>query len=386
MLTVGGSWDSNTPGWGDDTMYAGSSWRNPTSDHGDREKPEVVAPGQSITTIQLDNNLATENGTSLAAPQVTGVAALLRQRNSDLAGWPTAMRAIIMASAANNVDGPRGIPTGQDLKDGAGAIDAALADSIAKTRWTSLRVPCTVSCWWGIDIDNTNLPVGGPPLDTLFRTSRGERIRVAISWWAYAECPDYYHCGYDSLDTNLNLKVTDPDGAQVLGGWSASFDNNYELLEFVAPKTGQYKIRVYKASSTVDDASNNLGIAWTAVPDVNLPVTLRNQPWPEGQTSTSILAQNLTPRSNTVTLNFYQTNGTQRASQKTATLGAEQSTTFDQRQTSGDPGMDPFQGASALGAEGAIGAVVQMVRTGGSGGVNSSSTWIRVATSGAQAS
>ena len=91
----------------------------------------------------------------------------------------------------------------------------------------------------------------------------------------------------------------------------------------------------------------------------------------EGQTSTSILVQNLTAADNPVTLSFYQTSGVVTAGTKTKTLTSEASTTFDQRYASGDPGMDPFQGAAVLSAEGAIGAVVQMVRSGGSGSVNS---------------
>ncbi len=91
----------------------------------------------------------------------------------------------------------------------------------------------------------------------------------------------------------------------------------------------------------------------------------------EGKTSTSILVQNLTAGQNQVTLNFYQTSGTMTPGTKTYTLGSEASTTFDQRQASGDPGMDPFQGAAVLSAQAAVGAVVQIVRTGGSSGVNS---------------
>ena len=93
----------------------------------------------------------------------------------------------------------------------------------------------------------------------------------------------------------------------------------------------------------------------------------------EGQTSTSILVQNLTAADNPITLNFYKTTGGDpTAGTKTKTLAAEASTTFDQRYASGDPGTGTdFQGAAVLSAEGAIGAVVQMVRSGGSGSVNS---------------
>ena len=47
---------------------------------GDREKPEVVAPGVNITGIGLNGNLATLSGTSLAAPHVSAVAGLIVDR------------------------------------------------------------------------------------------------------------------------------------------------------------------------------------------------------------------------------------------------------------------------------------------------------------------
>ena len=89
-----------------------------------------------------------------------------------------------------------------------------------------------------------------------------------------------------------------------------------------------------------------------------------------GTTSTSIIVQNLSTSEAAVQVDFYNTGGTKTAS-KSETLAAETSMTFDQRQSSGDPGEDPFQGAAIVSADQPVGAVVQAVRTGGSAGVNS---------------
>lgn len=90
-----------------------------------------------------------------------------------------------------------------------------------------------------------------------------------------------------------------------------------------------------------------------------------------GQTSTSILVQNLSTSEANVRVDFYNTSGTNTGFKEVAALGGERSATFDQRYESGNPGTDPFQGAAIVSADQPIGAVVQVVRTGGSGGVNS---------------
>lgn len=232
--------------------------------------------GAGITTIGLGGNPnpVPVNGTSYAAPQVAGLAALLIDRDPTLAAWPEASRAIIMASATHNIVGPTGIPTGQELRDGAGAINAALADTVAQIHNTSSTNPCTASCWWGISINNTNFPVGSY-LYRYFTANKGDLIRVAISWWSNADTPANNY-SFDRLDTDLHLGALDPDGQWAPGAWSASHDNNYELIEFAAPKTGTYRIAVYKERS--DETSNYLGVALVRLHRVYLPVVMKNFP------------------------------------------------------------------------------------------------------------
>ncbi|GIV89773.1 MAG: alkaline serine protease [Chloroflexus sp.] len=273
VLSVGAYDDHNDFNWSNDTMPNWSAWVNPVSPHGDHEKPEIVAPGVSITGIEMNGNLRTEDGTSFAAPQVAGLGALLIHRNWSLNTWPEASRAIIMASATHNIDGPTGIPSGQDLRDGAGGINAALADTVAQTRNFSATDPCTNSCWWGISIDNTNFPVG-TYLYRYFTANKGDFVRLTIAWWSNADCPAINNCNFDRLDTDLHLGVLGPNGQWVPGAWSASWDNNYELVEFVAPQTGTYRIAVYKQRA--DEPSNYLGIALVRLHRVYIPLVLKN--------------------------------------------------------------------------------------------------------------
>lgn len=275
VLSVGAYDDHNDSDWSNDEMADFSCWDNPSSPNGDHEKPEVVAPGVNITGIEMDGNLRTEGGTSFAAPQVTGLAALLIDRHWSLNFWPDANKAIIMASATHNIEGSTGIPSGQDLRDGAGGINAALADTVAQTRNLSEVNPCTDSCWWGFYITNdaSDFPVDSY-LYRYFTAHRGDFIRIAIAWWANADCASESDCNFDRLDTDLHLGIQDPDFEWVPGAWSASWDNNYELVEFVAPKTGTYRIAVYKERS--DEPSNYLGIAFVRSHRIYIPLVLKN--------------------------------------------------------------------------------------------------------------
>jgi hypothetical protein len=70
VIAVGNINDKNNANWSDDDIHSTSSYINPNTG---AEKPEVAAPGTSINTVAGQGN----PGTSFAAPQVAGIAALL---------------------------------------------------------------------------------------------------------------------------------------------------------------------------------------------------------------------------------------------------------------------------------------------------------------------
>jgi subtilisin family serine protease len=111
-ITVAGSYDLDTPERSDDDLYKVGgiikTSKGPRTSDGDTDciderKPEVAAPGQSITgakaTIQGGGGSAffTKDGSSLAAPHVAGLAALILQAAPGMN--PSSVKQLIIQSA-----------------------------------------------------------------------------------------------------------------------------------------------------------------------------------------------------------------------------------------------------------------------------------------------
>jgi hypothetical protein len=221
VLAVGNVNLSGTAARADDVMAPSSSFVDPTSTVGDREKPEISAPGTGIR--MLSNGFPwggqTDNGTSFAAPMVAGTAARLIQRKPFLGIWPEQLRAILMSSAVNNVEGATRL---SDV-DGAGMMAVNTAARILDdNRHGGQRVDCGT--------------FGRSQVVSSTVLRRDQRLRAAISWTADPSAAD--HANRPSAD--LDLEVRGPSGSV----FSSSFDNTSEIVDFAAPVSGTYEIRV----------------------------------------------------------------------------------------------------------------------------------------------
>jgi serine protease AprX len=93
------------------------SSRGPTGDG--RAKPDLVAPGERIFSTVPGASAKTMDGTSMAAPHVSGAAALLMARHSELVGDPTRIKELLCKTATD---------LGRTVNyQGAGLLDALRA-------------------------------------------------------------------------------------------------------------------------------------------------------------------------------------------------------------------------------------------------------------------
>jgi serine protease AprX len=242
-IAVGNYDDSGTVSSTDNVMWPTSSWEDPLSLHGDREKPEVAAPGANIKTTVMSPNFACDmaeigSGTSFSAPAVAGLAADLIQVNSSLRIFPESLKALILAGATDNIEGTAGLSE----KDGAGGVNALTSYTSTinnRYRWFDV-VPSSFDANRDLTID-------------MGWVNAGQRVKIALVWDS-TPTSDYLT---DPLKADLDLYVFGPNQFQ----GSASFDNSYEVVDFTATQSGNFQIKV--KNFRFDGFNEYVGVAWS---------------------------------------------------------------------------------------------------------------------------
>ncbi|MCB9686334.1 MAG: S8 family serine peptidase [Alphaproteobacteria bacterium] len=247
VVSVGAYDDHGTASPVDDTMADFSNHRDAASIHHDREQPTVVAPGVWIQTTREAHHpflgwmYGGINGTSFAAPAVTGVAALMASRDPLVAFRADVTKSILVTSAVSNIEDDARISE----RDGAGGVRADWADAVVKGEdggWEKLDPACASTA----------------PLLRTVHVEAGHLLRASIAW---TNDPDYDDTRWRSepaIDADLRIRA--PDGTSL--GSSASFDRTWEVVHAIAPVTGDYELEV--RTFRCDDPRRNyqLGLSW----------------------------------------------------------------------------------------------------------------------------
>jgi len=95
VITVGATHRSDPHTYG--VSYFSS--RGPTGDG--RQKPDLVAPGEKILSTAPGNRTERLDGTSMAAPHVSGAVALIMSRHPELVGQPRRIKQILCDTATD---------------------------------------------------------------------------------------------------------------------------------------------------------------------------------------------------------------------------------------------------------------------------------------------
>lgn len=341
-LNVGASDDKGTTTPDDDTISDRSSWVNPPKNHGDFELPHMVAPGVGIASADMtmapdyvpnvyDSNHevipgtcpADLNGTSFAAPQVSGVASLVF--NSDpygspgsFLGAPMMLKAVLMATTSTNVPDTywEGVPYvyypndgflphvfGNDLgrfrhldnhdrKDGVGILDARAAVLLGKPQYFAEPggPPAPRGRWAG----NISLTDGTPDFDPNTRYLYNQWnllaehtgwMKVVVAWEGTPLGCNYNsgtqhggetfprYCLSNQIDVDLDLAVFDSSGRDVCS--SMSWDSSWEGCNFLVTQGERFVVRLSVAQ--VFNSRTAVGLAWDnhLVPSYGVSATPR---------------------------------------------------------------------------------------------------------------
>lgn len=266
-LVVGSTQQLCTATRSDDVVKASSSWRNPNSPHGDWELPHLVAPGKGVGVIGA-GYICT--GTSCSAPAVAGVGALIEEESGGLlAAWPEGKRAIIMATADENVMGSQ-LCTDcfSDQRDGAGLLNAHVAAQVANyanQRAGLASDPYSQKGWATRTVFPSNF---SPFSDRTYKVSipAGKCVRAAATFnskvtCTYSTMTGTYQCPATpplQVDLDLYLRCS---GTYV--DTSLGYDSAYEYIVWqnTGGSTKNCELRLLAASWS--DTWADHGIAWT---------------------------------------------------------------------------------------------------------------------------
>ncbi|MDP1624616.1 MAG: S8 family serine peptidase [bacterium] len=252
VITVGAT-NSN-----DDSMTTFSSW-GPVDDG--RLKPEIVAPGcQSsgdftITSTGSSSGYTGMCGTSMAAPAVSGISALLIQQyrasNSNVDPLPSTVKALLIHGADDLDDSTSYYNPGPDYASGYGRVNAVTSANLIRNQ----------------NVLQGSVTNGASQTYNISVTSSGTPLKVTLVWDDVAASA----LANPTLVNNLDLWLVAPNGSTIHRPWilnpaspannaTTGIDNrnNVEQVVVNSPAVGTWQVVVRGATVTTSSQSFSL--------------------------------------------------------------------------------------------------------------------------------
>jgi serine protease AprX len=240
-ITVGAAadWSASpgAPNHSDGVYLAYFSSRGPTMDG--RTKPDVVAPGVSITAAKAGTGAgyATYSGTSMATPFTAGAIALALEAAP---GWtPAQVRASVWETAAD-----QGTP-GMDVDWGAGLLDAYALAAQARGEPGQTTFPSHTHT-------SASVPDGGLWTHSFVLGADDLGVPIAAMIVIGGSCA-FFFPGFGCLDSNwspdLDARLVDPAGTVLDESMCALGAEcgigRQETLHAMPTLAGTYRVEVY---------------------------------------------------------------------------------------------------------------------------------------------
>jgi hypothetical protein len=235
VLAVGAVQTTTTP-----PVVTSFSSRGPAKDG--RVKPDIVARGRAMLSTVPTNSYDTMQGTSMSAPVVTGISALLAEQWQKTFGSRPAvaqLRGVILAGAQDLGN------TGPDYTYGFGLIDAKASADLIRGDGAA-----------GTQIANVTLTQGAR-IERNVTLTAAQNLKVLVTW----PDPSVVLLGNDAFEAkalvnDLDLKVTGPDGTiylpyvldkvnyELAATHGVNTVDNTELIEIANAAPGIYRATI----------------------------------------------------------------------------------------------------------------------------------------------